>query len=78
MRDLARDAHFAVESLEQPLIARGFLRQKLEGDRLTQHEVRGAIDLAHAAAAEESEDAIAAGQECAGDEAPFVDKGRGG
>ena len=50
--------------------------QELERHGLAQHQVGGAIDFAHAAAAQQSDDAIAAAQQRAGDEAAFVDVGR--
>src|SRR3954470_23728941 len=59
MRDQPGDPHFAVEALEQARIARGLFRQEFERDALPECEVSGAVDLAHAATAEESDDAIA-------------------
>ena len=76
--DQAGDADFAVEALQQALIARGFLGQEFERDGLAEREIGGAIDLAHAAAAEQPDDAIAAAEERAGNEAPFVFGGAGG
>ena len=76
--DLAGHAHFAVEPFQQTRVGRGFDGQEFERHRLAQHQVGGAIDLAHAAAAEQSDDAVAAAQQSAGDEAAFVHEGRRG
>ena len=59
VRNLARDAHLAMEALQQPLVARGFLGKKLERHRLPQHQIGGTIDFAHAAAAQQVNDAVA-------------------
>jgi hypothetical protein len=56
--DLTRDPHFVVELREPDVVARHRLRQEFQRDRLAEAEVIGAIDLAHAATAEESNDAI--------------------
>ena len=39
MGDLARDAHLAVKTREQPLVARHRFRQELERDRLIELQV---------------------------------------
>ena len=70
--DLARHAHLAVESLQQPLVLGGFFGQEFQRHRLAQHQVGGAIDFAHAAAAQQADDAIPPAQQRAGDEAAFV------
>src|SRR5213075_2832657 len=57
MRDLPRDAHFADEPRECVRVAADPLREELQCDRLAEEEVVGAIDLAHAAFAEERDDA---------------------
>ena len=44
--------------------------QELQRDRLAELQVVGAVDLAHAAAAEQADDAVAAGEQGAGREAP--------
>jgi hypothetical protein len=62
MGDAACNPHFIFETLEQCLIARSFVRQKLERNGLAKREVVGAVHLAHAAFSEQSDDAIAAGQ----------------
>ena len=53
-------------------------RQKLERDRLAELQVVGAIDLAHAAAAEASNDAVASAEYGARLEASVVDRARRG
>ena len=70
VRDLARHAHLAVEA------GRGARRrrssavgQELEGDRLLELQVVGAVDLAHPAAAEKADDAVAPAEDGAGREA---------
>ncbi len=68
----AGDAYFAVEALKEAGVVRGFLGQELEGDGLGEHEVGGAIDFAHAAAAEQAENAVAAAEQGSGSEAAFV------
>ena len=70
--DLAGDADFAMEAFEQALIARGLFGQEFQRDGLAEREVGGAIDFAHAAAAEQGDDAIAAAEQRAGEEAAFV------
>ena len=52
-------------------------RQELQRDRLTERQVVGAVDLAHAAPAEHRDDAVAAGEEGAGGEA-LAGRGEGG
>jgi hypothetical protein len=47
------------------LIARGAFRQELERDRLVEREVVGAVDLAHAAAAEQRDEPIPTGDNSA-------------
>ena len=51
------------------------IRKQLERDRLTELQVLGAIDLAHAATAGRCDDAKAAGEESAGGEAPQSEPG---
>ena len=62
VRDLARHAHLAVEALEALGVALERARQELEGDRLLELQVVGAVDLAHPAAAEQADDAVALGE----------------
>ena len=73
MRHLPRHPHFAVQ-LHQPRgIVVDFRGQELERDRLRQLEIVGAIHLAHAAAAETPDDAVAAAEQGAGRKPPVVD-----
>ena len=66
VRDLARDAQLVVELRPARGIAPRRLGQELQRDRLIEREVVGPIDLAHAAAAEQRHEAIAAGDDGAG------------
>ena len=77
MRDLAGDADFAVKTLEQALVLRGLFGQELQRHRLAEGEVGSAVDFAHAAAAQQSDDAIASAQQGAREKAAFVDVGGG-
>ena len=52
------------------------LRQELERDRLSELQVFGSIDFAHAAAAQQADDAVAAGQHRAGNELRAVERVR--
>ena len=51
--------------------------QELQSYGLRQREIGGAVDFAHAAAAEQRDDAIASGDQRAGNEAAFIGAGRG-
>ncbi len=62
---LPGEADLVVEILQPVAIPDQVFRQKLEGDRLTEREVVGAVDFAHAALAQGGHDAIAAGEELA-------------
>jgi hypothetical protein len=59
MRDLAGDADLAVEAFEQAGLIRHRLGQELERHRLIELEVGGAVDLAHASATDDRDDAVA-------------------
>ena len=72
MGDLARDANLVAEALERARVPGGSLRKKLQRDRLAEFEVGGAIDFAHAAPAEQGDDAIALEQQRARREATFI------
>ena len=71
MRDLPGDAHLGVEPVQQ--IARGRRGQKLERHGLVQLQIVGAIDLAHPALADESQNAVAFGEDGADRKAAFID-----
>ncbi len=60
MGDLAGEADFVVEAVEPGLVLAEEGGEKFEGDRLVEREIVGAVDLAHAAAAEKFDDAVAA------------------
>jgi hypothetical protein len=70
MRDGAGDAHLVVELRQASGMAGEILGQQLQRDGLSELEVVGAVDLAHAALAERCDDAEAAGEECSGFETP--------
>jgi hypothetical protein len=59
VRDLARDLHFLTEAFQPVRVVRRF-GEELEGDRLVEGEVVGAVDLAHPAAAEQGDDPVPA------------------
>ena len=74
MTDLTGYAHFAVKARERSAIAEEMFRQKLERDRLTEFQIVGAIDLAHAAFAEQADDPVAFGKDCSGNKARVVER----
>src|SRR5947209_20388652 len=59
MRHLAGDTHFAMEALHGVDILREIPGKKFKSDRLAQPEIVRAIDFAHAAFAQQTNDAIA-------------------
>jgi len=73
VRNLARDSHFGEEARQQVLIFRGGRWQKFKRDRLPQLQIARAIYLAHAASADESNDAVALGEHGAGGETAFIE-----
>src|ERR1017187_4877548 len=73
MGNLACDADFGVEARQHALIGSGLFGKELDGNGLRELEVVGAVDFAHAAAAQETQNAVTVGQEGAGGEAAFVD-----
>ena len=74
MRDLPRHPHFVVELHQPRRIAIELRRQELQRDRLRQLQVVGAIDLAHAAAPEPSDDPVAAAEQRARGKTPVIDR----
>ena len=66
VRHLARDAQLVVELRELRVVGRDAFGQELQGDRLIERQVVGAIHLAHAAAAEQRDQPVAAGDDRAG------------
>jgi hypothetical protein len=78
MRHLSRRANLVVQLRQPHGITGDGAGQEIEGNRLTEAQIVGAIDFAHAATAEESDDAIAAVEQRPWREAPMVDGiGRG-
>src|SRR5690242_16912904 len=63
MRDLPAQTHVIVKATEEDRIARQASGEKLQSDRLIELGVVGAIDLAHAAAAENAGDAVTTGDD---------------
>ena len=78
MGDQARHADLSVEALQQALIARCLFGQELQSDGLPQREVGGAIDFAHPAAAQQTDDAVAPAEQRSRNEASFVFRRRRG
>jgi hypothetical protein len=73
MGNLPREPNFLMES-SQPVSAMHDLgRQELERDGLSKLQVFSSIDFAHAAAAQQADDAVAAGEHRAGDELRAVE-----
>ena len=68
VRDLPGHPHLAVEAREPLAVRVEAVGQELEGDRLLELQVVGAVDLAHPPAADEPDDAVAAGQDGPGHE----------
>jgi hypothetical protein len=78
MRHRARAAHFRQQAVVCRGVALERLRQERQRDRLAEFQVVGAIDLAHAPAPGQRDDAVAAGEDGARREAARVDRmGRG-
>ena len=69
---LAGHADLVVKAFQAPRIVDQGLGQELQGHRLTQLEIVGPVDLAHAALAQQPHDAVARGQHGAGSEATLV------
>ena len=69
VRDLARGADLGEESVEALPVRRERARQELQRDGLAELQVVGAVHLAHAAAADQSDDAVALGEDRPGGEA---------
>jgi hypothetical protein len=76
MRHAAREPHLAGEPRRRVLAVAGVRGQQLERDRLIEPQVVGAIYLAHRAASEQADDAVAAGEDVAGREPRLVYRGR--
>jgi hypothetical protein len=76
MRHLPRQPDFLMEARQPVGAMRELLRQELERDRLSQLQIVRTIHFAHAAAAKQSDDAVAAGQDRAGNELRAVKRVR--
>ena len=72
VRNAARDADFVAEALQRIFVLVHGFGQKLQRHGLFQDQVVGAIDLAHAALAEDGDNPIASGQKSAGQEATLA------
>ena len=70
MRDAASNPHFVAKALQRAFVAHR-LGQKLERHLLAEGQIVGAIDLAHSAASEKSNQAVASGNQPAGNKASF-------
>ena len=73
VRDLARHAHLGVQLRQPRRVDVDRLGEELQRDLLADLQVVGAIDLAHAAFAKASDDAVAVVEEGAGLEAAVID-----
>ena len=69
VRHLPRHAQLVVKLREPAVVGRHAAGQELQRDRLIQGEVVGAIDFPHAAASEQRDQPVAAGDDRAGREA---------
>jgi hypothetical protein len=78
MGDLARRADFVVELREADGIVLEAVGQELQGDRLAEPQIVGAVHLAHAALAEHRDDAIATVENRSGTEPSVRDRVRRG
>ena len=76
VRDLPREPDLRMEAREEALVGRDGLGQELQGDRLPELQVVGAIDLAHAALSEKPDDPVALAEHGAGRKGPEVDGAR--
>ena len=74
VRDLPREPHFGVQLHQARGIAIHHLRQELQRDGLPELEIVGAIDLAHPAFPEASDDAVADVEDGAGRKAAVIDR----
>ncbi len=59
VRDLTRHAHFTMKPRERGAVTQQMFGKELQRDRLPQFEIVRAIDFAHAAPAQQADDAIA-------------------
>ena len=73
VRDLAGNADFVAKAFEPLAVSHG-LGEEFQSDLLAQAEVVGAVDLAHATASQQGDDAVAVGDEGSGKEAALTGK----
>ena len=78
MRDTTRDPHFIAKAFEQAFIAGRLIGQKLQRNGLSESEIVSAINLAHAAFAQQCDDAVPRCHQPARKEASFVQEVFGG
>ena len=78
MGDPPRHPHLVAKAFEQGFVAGGFVGQKLHGDALSERQVVGAVNLTHAAFAEQRDDTVAPGQKAPGKETTFIQQIFGG
>jgi hypothetical protein len=72
VRYLASDAHLAVQTSQPVRVACQAFGEELQRDGLSELEIVGPVDLAHATLAEKRHDAEAAGEHGPGSEARAV------
>src|SRR5687767_2947003 len=63
VRHLSRHAHFTMKTRQRRAVGEETIGQKLERDRLTELEVVGPIDLPHSAPSQQTNDAVAVGED---------------
>ena len=76
MRDLPRRPDLVVKLREPARVGREILRQEFQRHGLAEAQIVGAVDLAHPAAAEQSDHAVPAVEHGARRESPVIDRAR--
>ena len=66
---------FAVKAFEQLLVRRCFGRKKFQRDRLSERQIRGAINLAHTADSKQADDPVTPAKQSSGNETAFLCNG---
>jgi len=74
MRDLPRRPDLVVKLREPARVGRQILRQKFQRHGLAEAQIVGAVDLAHPAAAEQSDHAVPAVEHGTRRESPMIDR----
>jgi hypothetical protein len=72
MRHTPCNPHLILKTLQESLIAGGFVGQKLESDRLAECQVVGSVHFTHAPFSQQRNDAVAPSKQSAGKEAAFA------